>query len=51
MDQSSLLSYGNKILKLRSKQGTKEDSDYMSYIQSGQPLLPALKTALCEQLK
>ena len=52
LNESSLLSYGNKILKLRKRQGgDKEDKDYVSFIQNGQPLLPALKTALNEQLK
>ena len=52
LDESSLLSYGDRILKVRKKQGgDKEDQDYISFIQSGQPLLPALKTALSEQMR
>lgn len=51
LDDTSLLSYGNKILNLRSTPASRQDDEYISYIQSGEPLLPALKLALSEQMK
>lgn len=50
LDETSLLSYGNQILNLRQDH-SKRDQDYISFIQSGEPLLPALRLALSEQLK
>ena len=51
LDDTSLLSYGNQVLNLRKKTQSKNDQDYIAFIQNEQPLLPALKIALNEQLK
>ena len=51
LDETSLLSYGNQVLNLRGQAQSKKDQDYISFLQSGEPLLPALRLALREQLK